>query len=502
MVFTAKILLLGSGELGKEFAISAKRYGCYVVACNSYAAAPAMQVSDEAEVFSMLDADALRTRHRRDIGRITSFPKWRRSGPRFCRNSRTEGYCGRAIGSRHLHDHEPRPHSRRRRSRIGFADLEISLCGKPRRGHRRRRTHGSSLRDQTRHVVVGQGPEHGARARRISEKLGTTRLRTCAATGARSSSKSSSRSITRSRLLTVRTRDGVKFCEPIGHRQERGDYQESWQPVAMSDKALGEARRMAEKVVDNLGGYGIFGVEFFVANDEVIFSELSPRPHDTGMVTLISQNLSQFDLHARAGSGLADPGHQAAWSRPLPRSSSPTAMPTAFTIGGLDEALAFGPRRDGRGRPHLRQADHTPLSAHGRRACPVRDDRGGSRTRGEAADRVTITYEMMALVRDYVALKKLPWNSSSRNGLAPSVGWSNLFSRTSGMRHGESGLVYGSNHESAGSHRERGSYPGAAYPAARIRSGHRPCADQPRLADRVAGDGCVAVAGRRSSAIG
>ena len=108
-------------------------------------------------------------------------------------------------------------------------------------------------------------------------------------------------------LLTVRTRDGVVFCPPIGHRQERGDYRESWQPAAMSEAALREAHSMATKVVDALGGYGLFGVEFFVKGDRVIFSELSPRPHDTGMVTLVSQTLSEFDLHARAILGLPIP---------------------------------------------------------------------------------------------------------------------------------------------------------------------------------------------------
>jgi phosphoribosylglycinamide formyltransferase 2 len=105
----------------------------------------------------------------------------------------------------------------------------------------------------------------------------------------------------------VRAREGVTFCPPIGHRQERGDYQESWQPAAMSAAALADAQDMSRKVVDNLGGYGIFGVEFFVKGEEVIFSELSPRPHDTGMVTLISQSLSEFDLHARAIMGLPVP---------------------------------------------------------------------------------------------------------------------------------------------------------------------------------------------------
>jgi phosphoribosylglycinamide formyltransferase 2 len=139
-------------------------------------------------------------------------------------------------------------------------------------------------------------------------------------------------------LLTMRTRDGVFFCPPIGHRQERGDYRESWQPTAMSEAAVKEAQRQAKAVVDNLGGYGIFGVEFFVKNDQVIFSELSPRPHDTGMVTLISQNLSEFDLHARAVLGLPIPSltlHGPAASAVILADRDATD----FTVEGIADAL-------------------------------------------------------------------------------------------------------------------------------------------------------------------
>jgi phosphoribosylglycinamide formyltransferase 2 len=139
-------------------------------------------------------------------------------------------------------------------------------------------------------------------------------------------------------LLTVRTRDGVLFCDPIGHRQERGDYQESWQPAAMSAAAITAAQEMAKAVVDNLGGYGLFGVEFFVCGDQVIFSELSPRPHDTGMVTLSSQNLTEFDLHARAILGLPIPSitqHGASASAVI--LADRTAE--AFTVEGLAAAL-------------------------------------------------------------------------------------------------------------------------------------------------------------------
>jgi phosphoribosylglycinamide formyltransferase 2 len=144
-------------------------------------------------------------------------------------------------------------------------------------------------------------------------------------------------------LLTVRTRGGVIFCPPVGHVQERGDYRESWQPAEMSAAALGQAQDMARAVVEDLGGYGLFGVEFFIRGDEAIFSELSPRPHDTGMVTLISQELSEFDLHARAILGL-----------PIPyvgfRGAAASAVILAdreaerFRFGGLEKALSLGGR--------------------------------------------------------------------------------------------------------------------------------------------------------------
>ncbi|HYJ52084.1 MAG TPA: formate-dependent phosphoribosylglycinamide formyltransferase, partial [Allosphingosinicella sp.] len=142
-------------------------------------------------------------------------------------------------------------------------------------------------------------------------------------------------------LLTVRTDKGTLFCPPIGHRQELGDYRESWQPMAMSPAALGQAQDMARRIVDDLGGRGVFGVEFFIAGDEAIFSELSPRPHDTGMVTSISQELSEFDLHARAVLGLpilpvALKGPSASAVILADRES------TDFRYEGIADALALG----------------------------------------------------------------------------------------------------------------------------------------------------------------
>jgi phosphoribosylglycinamide formyltransferase 2 len=190
-------------------------------------------------------------------------------------------------------------------------------------------------------------------------------------------------------LLTVRSRAGVHFCPPIGHRQERGDYQESWQPAAMSAQALRSAEEMARKVVENLGGYGLFGVEFFVCGDDVIFSELSPRPHDTGMVTLISQPLSEFDLHARAILGL---------SVPEPRLIQPAASAVIladreadrFHYLGLAEALAVGDEVDVRifGKPATR-----PYRRMGVALARADDVSAARALARQAADAVRIVYD-------------------------------------------------------------------------------------------------------------
>ncbi|WP_375196891.1 formate-dependent phosphoribosylglycinamide formyltransferase [Sphingobium sp.] len=305
MAFTAKILLLGSGELGREFVISAKRLGAQVIACDSYAGAPAMQVADGHEVFSMLDADLLAQaigKHQPDF----VVPEIE------------------AIRTEVLADFESRgvtivPSARAtimtmNRDRIReVAAVELGL--------RTSRYRYAETLDE-----VLAGAEHTGLPCVIkpvmsSSGKGQTTVRTpqeleAAWNYAVANMRGDRRRVIVEEfiafdyeitLLTVRSREGVSFCPPIGHRQERGDYQESWQPTPMSNAALAAAQDMARKVVDNLGGYGIFGVEFFVKGEDVIFSELSPRPHDTGMVTLISQNWSEFDLHARAILGLPVP---------------------------------------------------------------------------------------------------------------------------------------------------------------------------------------------------
>ncbi|MCP1470621.1 phosphoribosylglycinamide formyltransferase 2 [Sphingobium sp. OAS761] len=337
MAFTAKILLLGSGELGREFVISAKRLGAQVIACDSYAGAPAMQVADGCEVFPMLDADLLAQaieKHRPDF----VVPEIE------------------AIRTEVLADFEARgvtivPSARAtimtmNRDRIReVAAVELGL--------RTSRYRYAETLDEVLAGAAHTGLPCVIKPVMSSSGKGQTTVRSADELDTAWNYAVANMRGDRQRviveefidfdyeitLLTVRARDGVHFCPPIGHRQERGDYQESWQPTPMSNAALAAAQDMARKVVDNLGGYGIFGVEYFVKGEDVIFSELSPRPHDTGMVTLMSQNLSEFDLHARAIMGL-----------PLPeillRGPSASAVILAdresveFSYDGVADALA------------------------------------------------------------------------------------------------------------------------------------------------------------------
>jgi phosphoribosylglycinamide formyltransferase 2 len=305
MAYTAKILLLGSGELGREFVISAKRLGAQVIACDAYDNAPAMQLADGREVFSMLDGEALRAailRHRPDFVvpeveaiRTEVLAELEAEGFNIVPSARATIMTMNRDRIREVAAVELGLRTSRYRYAESLAEVlagaehtgipcvikpVMSSSGKGQSTVR----DAADLETAWNYAVANM---RGDRARVIVEEFIPFDYE-----------------IT---LLTVRHRGGVSFCPPIGHRQERGDYQESWQPAAMSARALADAQDMARKVVDDLGGHGIFGVEFFVKGEDVIFSELSPRPHDTGMVTLISQNLSEFDLHARAIMGLPVP---------------------------------------------------------------------------------------------------------------------------------------------------------------------------------------------------
>lgn len=344
MAFIARILLLGSGELGREFVISAKRLGCHVVACDSYAGAPAMQVADACEVFPMLDGDRLRAvvhAHRPSDG-LPYFivPEIEAIRTEVLRDLEAEGLA--VVPSARA------AYMTMNRDRI----RELAATGLGLRTSRYRYAESlAEVRAAIAHtglpcVIKPVMSSSGKGQSTVKDEAGLAAAWEYAVANMRGDRRkviveefvAFDYEIT---LLTVRTRDGVLFCPPIGHRQERGDYQESWQPVGMAPHLLAEAERMAKAVVDDLGGYGIFGVEFFVTKDAVIFSELSPRPHDTGMVTLMSQNLSEFDLHARAILGL-----------PIPeiRLHGPTASAVIladrdgadFRFEGLADALALG----------------------------------------------------------------------------------------------------------------------------------------------------------------
>lgn len=340
MSYTAKILLLGSGELGREFVISAKRLGAYVVACDAYDNAPAMQVADAREVFSMLDGDKLRSAveaHRPDL----IVPEIEAIRTEVLAEMEAAGFA--VVPSARA--------AQLTMNRDAIRDLAANELGLTTSRYR----YASTL-DEVRAAAEYAGfpcvmkpvmSSSGKGQSTVRDEAGLEAAWDMAVANMRGDRK---RVIVEQfidfdyeiTLLTVRHAGGITFCPPIGHRQERGDYQESWQPAQMTGAALASAQDMARKVVDDLCGsglgFGLFGVEFFVKGDEVIFSELSPRPHDTGMVTLPSQDLNEFDLHARAILGLPVPAEV----RARPSASAVILADRdseTLAYSGLDEAL-------------------------------------------------------------------------------------------------------------------------------------------------------------------
>jgi phosphoribosylglycinamide formyltransferase 2 len=337
------LLLLGSGELGKEVAIAAQRLGCRVIAVDRYAGAPAMQVADACEVIAMTDAEALKAvvrRHQPDLvipeiealavdalaeleaEGITVIPTARATAVTMNRD-RIRDLAAGALGLR--------------TARFAYAESAEDLAAaaqplgwpvvvKP--------VMSSSGKGQS----VVHGPDGIAAAWEAA-------LAGARGAGARVIVEEFLRFELEITLLTVKQWNGpTLFCPPIGHIQERGDYQCSWQPAALPNEALAAAKAMARSVTDNLGGAGLFGVEFFLCyhpdgTPEVVFSELSPRPHDTGLVTLLGQNLSEFELHLRAVLGLPIPAITSsgpAASRVILASEQATDL----RYEGLDQALA------------------------------------------------------------------------------------------------------------------------------------------------------------------
>jgi phosphoribosylglycinamide formyltransferase 2 len=335
----ATLMLLGSGELGRELTIAAKRLGCRIIACDRYANAPAMQMADAFEVFPMLDGAALRAaveKHRPDV----IVPEIEAIDTATLAQLENEGWhvvpSAKAVqltmnrdGIRDFAANELGLVTSRyrfaesREEAIAAAEAVGLPCViKPVMSSSGKGQSTASTPDE-----VGMAWDYavakmrGDRTRIIVEEY-----------------IAFDSEIT---LLTVSTRDGVLFCPPIGHRQEYGDYRESWQPATLSGTALASAHDQAKTVVEALGGHGIFGVEFFIRGEEAIFSELSPRPHDTGMVTLISQYPNEFELHVRAILGLPIPAIDLA-------GPSASAVILAeresgdFAYEGIGDALALG----------------------------------------------------------------------------------------------------------------------------------------------------------------
>ncbi|MDD6890352.1 MAG: formate-dependent phosphoribosylglycinamide formyltransferase [Bacteroidales bacterium] len=297
-----KALLLGSGELGKEVAIELQRYGVEVIACDKYANAPAMQIAHRSYVFNMLDGAALREVIEKEkpdhiIPEIEAIAtdvlvELEKEGYNVTPTARAARLTMNREGIRRLAAEELGITT----SPYRFAETEEEF---------RKAIDEIGLPCVVKPIMSSSG--HGQSTIKSADQIDAAWRE--AQEGGRAGA---GRVIVEGfvdfdyeiTMLTVRSVAGTVCCPPVGHIQVNGDYRYSWQPQPMSDKSLASAKEIAKKVTDALGGYGIFGVELFVKGDEVIFSEVSPRPHDTGMVTMISQELSEFGLHARALLGL------------------------------------------------------------------------------------------------------------------------------------------------------------------------------------------------------
>jgi phosphoribosylglycinamide formyltransferase 2 len=300
-----RVLLLGSGELGKELTIELQRYAVEVIAVDRYADAPAMQVAHRSHVIDMLDGAALRALIEQEKPDLVvpeieaihtpTLVALEREGVRVIPTARAAWLTMDREGIRRLAAEE-----------LGLPTSPYRFC---------------DTEAEYREAVAAIGLPFVIKPVMSSSGKGQSTVRTAGEVDDAWAYAQSGGRAGRGRvivegfvdfdyeitLLTVRHRDGTSFCAPIGHRQEDGDYRESWQPQPMREAALAEAQRQAVAVSAALGGWGVFGMEFFVRGDAVIFSEVSPRPHDTGLVTLVSQELSEFALHARAILGLPIP---------------------------------------------------------------------------------------------------------------------------------------------------------------------------------------------------
>lgn len=353
---TKKILLLGSGELGKEFVIAAKRLGQYVVAADSYNNAPAQQVADEREVINMLSGDELdkiAAKHKPDIIvpeieaiRTERFYDYEKQGIQVVPSAKAANFTMNRKAIRDLAAKE-----------LGLRTAPYKYASNIEEFHSAVREIGLPC------VVKPLMSSSGKGQSVIKNENEIDKAWEYASTGGRGDYteviiEGFINFFTEITLLTVTQKNGkTLFCPPIGHRQERGDYQESWQPCVISPEHLAEARDMAAKVTAALTGFGIWGVEFFLASEGVYFSELSPRPHDTGMVTLAgTQNFNEFELHLRAVLGLEIP------EITLERAGASAVIlaedenPNQPVYSGIEEAVKY-PKSDIKifGKPNTRK---------------------------------------------------------------------------------------------------------------------------------------------------
>jgi len=331
-----KVMLLGSGELGKEVGIELQRLGVEVIAVDSYANAPAMQLAHRSHVLDMLDGEALRALIEAEKPNLI-VPEVEAIATDTLAELENEGFT--VIPTARATQLTMNREGIRR-----LAAEDLALATSPYQFAATLNEFESAVKSIGMPCVVKPIMSSSGKGQSvIRQEADIQTAWDYAQEGGRAGKGKVivegfidfDYEIT---LLTVRHRDGTSFCEPIGHLQVDGDYRESWQPQAMSDAALQASRHIAASVTDALGGYGLFGVELFIKGDEAIFSEVSPRPHDTGLVTLISQDLSEFALHARAILGLPVPNiqqHGAAASCPIVVEGDSTQV----SFGALEKAL-------------------------------------------------------------------------------------------------------------------------------------------------------------------
>jgi phosphoribosylglycinamide formyltransferase 2 len=337
MLNTKKMLLLGSGELGKEVIIEAQRLGVETVAVDRYAHAPAMQVAHRSYVIDMLDAERLRGIIEQEKPDLI-VPEIEALATSELVKLEAEGY--RVIPTARA--------AKLTMDREGIRRLASEKLGLPTAGYKFADTYEQFVQavKETGYPCVvkplmsssGKG-QSVCREEKDIEQSWNIAMEGGRVQNGRVIIEEFIRFQSEITLLTVRSVSGTSFCAPIGHIQESGDYIESWQPHDMTDRQLEEAKHIAKTITDELGGYGLFGVELFLTEDKVYFSEVSPRPHDTGLVTLVTQNLSEFAIHVRAILGypipeivLITPGA----SRPLKAGRELEN----YRINGVDKALS------------------------------------------------------------------------------------------------------------------------------------------------------------------